>query len=37
MGVLAYPDTQMTTSELDYDSEDNMEIKQLARFKVKAK
>jgi len=37
MGVYAYPDTQMTTSELDYDSEDNMEIKQLARFKVKAK
>jgi len=37
MGVYAYPDTQMTTSELDYDSEDNMEIKQLARFKVKVK
>lgn len=33
MGVLAYPDAQMVTCELDYDSPDNAEIKQLARFK----
>jgi Amt family ammonium transporter len=33
MGVLAYPDSQLVTSELDYDSSDNAEIKQLARFK----
>lgn len=32
MGVLAYPDTQLAVSELDYYSEDNAEIKQLARF-----
>jgi ammonium transporter, Amt family len=35
MGVLAYPDLQLAKSELDYDSHDNMEIKQLARFKEK--
>lgn len=33
MGVLAYPDSQMVRSELDYDSADNAEVKQLARFK----
>ncbi|MDP4133763.1 MAG: ammonium transporter [Bacillota bacterium] len=33
MGVLAYPDSQLVRSELDYDSDDNAEIKQLARFK----
>lgn len=33
MGVLAYPDLQMIKSELDFDSADNAEIKQLARFK----
>ena len=33
MGVLAYPDSQLIRSELDYDSADNAEIKQLARFK----
>jgi Amt family ammonium transporter len=33
MGVLAYPDNQLVRSELDYDSDDNAEIKQLARFK----
>ena len=32
MGVLAYPDNQMVRSELDYDSADNAEIKQLRRF-----
>ena len=32
MGVLAYPDEQLVRSELDYDSEDNAPIKQLARF-----
>ncbi|MPM13405.1 hypothetical protein SDC9_59762 [bioreactor metagenome] len=32
MGVLAYPDQQMVRSDLDYDSADNAEIKQLARF-----
>ena len=32
MGVLAYPDSQLVRSELDYDSADNAEIKQLARF-----
>lgn len=32
MGVLAYPDRQLVRSELDYNSEDNAEIKQLARF-----
>lgn len=33
MGCLAYPDSQLIRSELDYDSSDNAEIKQLARFK----
>jgi len=33
MGVLAYPDQQLVKCELDYDSEDNAPIKQLARFK----
>lgn len=33
MGVLAYPDSQLIRSELDYDSDDNLEIKQLDRFK----
>lgn len=32
MGVLAYPDNQLIRSDLDYDSSDNAEIKQLARF-----
>ena len=32
MGVLAYPDNQMVRSELDYDSADNADIKQLRRF-----
>ncbi|MHB1484988.1 MAG: ammonium transporter [Saccharofermentanales bacterium] len=32
MGVLAYPDSMRTSSDLDFDSADNMEIKQLARF-----
>ncbi|MPM37397.1 hypothetical protein SDC9_84011 [bioreactor metagenome] len=32
MGVLAYPDNQITISEFDYYSIDNAEIKQLARF-----
>jgi Amt family ammonium transporter len=32
MGVLAYPDNQLIRSELDYSSEDNAEIPQLARF-----
>jgi Amt family ammonium transporter len=32
MGVLAYPDLQLVKSELDYASEDNAPIKQLARF-----
>ncbi len=32
MGVLGYPDTQIVRSELDYDSLDNAEIKQLKRF-----
>ena len=32
MGVLAYPDQQMVRGELDYDSADNAEIKQLRRF-----
>ncbi len=35
MGVLGYPDTQMVRSELDYDSQDNAEIKQLKRFNWK--
>jgi len=33
MGALAYPDRQLLQNELDYDSADNAEIKQLARFK----
>ncbi len=33
MGVLAYPDQQLIRGELDYDSADNAEIKQLRRFK----
>ena len=33
MGVLAYPDQQLVRGELDYDSADNAEIKQLRRFK----
>ena len=32
MGVLAYPDNQMVRGELDYDSADNADIKQLRRF-----
>lgn len=32
MGVLAYPDNQLVRSDLDYDSSDNAEIKQLDRF-----
>ena len=35
MGVQAYPDNQLTASELDFDSADNMEIKQLKRFNYK--
>ena len=34
MGVYAYPDTQLTRSELDFNSADNAPIKQLARFKT---
>jgi Amt family ammonium transporter len=37
MGVLAYPDSQLVRSELDYDSADNAEIKQLVRFNYHAK
>ena len=38
MGVSAYPDMQLLKSpELDYDSSDNMEIKQLLRFKQNTK
>ena len=38
MGVIAYPDMQLVkSSELDYESPDNMEIKQLLRFKKDAK
>ena len=33
MGVPAYPDAQMVQSELDFHSDDNAEIKQLARFR----
>jgi len=33
MGVLAYPGTMLSRSELDYDSPDNLQIKQLNRFK----
>ena len=36
MGVLAYPDSMIMTSDLDFDSADNAEIKQLARFGYKA-
>ena len=36
MGVLAYPDSQLAVSELDYDSEDNAPIRQLARFNRKS-
>lgn len=32
MGVLAYPDNQLVRCELDYDSADNADIKQLRRF-----
>ena len=32
MGVLAYPDQQLVRTELDYDSDDNAAIGQLARF-----
>jgi len=32
MGVMAYPDQQLVQSELDYDSADNADIKQLRRF-----
>ncbi len=32
MGALAYPDNQLLRSALDFDSADNAEIKQLARF-----
>jgi Amt family ammonium transporter len=35
MGCLAYPDSTLVRSELDYDSADNAEIKQLARFQRK--
>ncbi len=35
MGVLAYPDSMIMTSDLDFDSADNAEIKQLARFGYK--
>jgi len=38
MGVTAYPDMQLVKSpELDYDSSDNIEIKQLMRFKDNAR
>ncbi|BCZ49339.1 ammonium transporter [Clostridium gelidum] len=38
MGVTAYPDMQLVKSpELDYNSADNMEIKQLLRFKKDAR
>jgi Amt family ammonium transporter len=33
MGVLAYPDSQLLRTELDYGSEDNAPIPQLNRFK----
>jgi len=33
MGVLAYPDSTLVRSELDYNSANNAPIKQLARFK----
>ncbi len=34
MGVLAYPDSQLVRGELDFDSADNAEIRQLRRFKT---
>lgn len=38
MGVSGYPDIQLVKSpELDYDSSDNMEIKQLLKFKQSTK
>jgi len=37
MGVLAYPDSPLIRSELDYDSADNAEIKQLRKFKDRLK
>lgn len=37
MGALGYPDFQSNKSILDYESSDNAEIKQLARFKKTAK
>jgi len=33
MGVLAYPDSPLVRTDLDYDSADNADIKQLAKFK----
>ena len=33
MGVLAYPDQQLIRGDLDFDSADNADIKQLRRFK----
>ena len=36
MGVLAYPDNQMVRGDLDFDSNDNAEIKQLRRFNYSA-
>lgn len=35
MGVLAYPDSPMVRTELDFDSSNNAVIKQLARFNKK--
>jgi len=35
MGVLAYPDNQLVRCELDFDSDDNAEVKQLKRFGYK--
>ena len=35
MGCLAYPDSALVRSELDYDSADNAEVKQLEKFKKK--
>lgn len=37
MGILAYPDLMLTRSELDYDSHDNVRIRQLERFNYYAK
>ncbi len=36
MGVLAYPDEQLVRSELDFDSDDNAPVRQLARFEQSA-